>query len=233
MPETIDLIALRDVKRNLNAFTRETEQPTAMALMDLEPLRQMKSIEITEEHITVRYNEEITHRYNTNTFTYKEWDYKYNDDPEFVAAIAKVLNLTRKHLHDLPENLACPPGCAQCCSGYEPFVSKDDVMRIAKHLDMPYRETLDQYVVKRTSADGFILGYLRKTTDDVADQCVFLKGEESGKYYCGIYEARPHDCRAFTPIGCEDVDTELSYKGEFPTGPAFKPRHDRSKLRAR
>lgn len=229
MPETIDLIALRKVKRNLQAFTRETEQPTDIALMDLESLQQIKSIEITEEHITVRYNEEITHRYNANTFTYKEWEYKYNDDPEFVAAVAQVIDLAREHLHDLPENLACPPGCARCCSGYEPFVSKDDVTRIATHLNRPYSDTLERYVVQRPSADGFVLGYLRKVTDDVADQCVFLKGKASGEHYCGIYEGRPHDCRAFTPIGCEDVDTELSRKGEYPVGPAFRPRRPAKK----
>ena len=177
MPETIDLIALREVKRNLASFTRETEQPTTLELMDLEPLRQIKSIEITEEHITIQYNEEITHRYNVNAHSYKEWEYKYNDDPEFVAAVATVIKLARKHLTDLPENLACPPGCARCCSGYEPFVSKDDVLRIAQHLQLTYQDTLNSYVVKRPSADGFILGYLRKVTDDVADQCVFLKAK--------------------------------------------------------
>jgi Fe-S-cluster containining protein len=227
MPETIDLIALRKVKRGLAAFTRETDQPTSLDLMDIEPLTQMKSIEITEEHITIQYNEEIAFRYNANSVTYKEWEYKYNDDPEFVAAIAKVVELARKHLRDLPENLACPPGCGECCSGYEPFVSEADVRRIAEHLGLSYRETLDNYVVKRLSADGFNLGYLRKTTDDVADRCVFLKGRASGEHYCGVYSARPRDCRAFTPIGCTDVNDSLPRKGEHVSGPAFRPRHAR------
>ncbi len=34
-------------------------------------------------------------------------------------------------------------------------------------------------------------------------------GSRSGRYYCGIYPARPHDCRDFTPIGCDDVDETL------------------------
>jgi Fe-S-cluster containining protein len=229
MPETIDLIALRKIKRNLSAYTRETDQPTALEAMDLAPLAQMKSIEITEEHITVRYNEEIAYGYNANAVSYREWEYKYNDDPEFVAAIAKVIELSRKHLHDLPENLSCPPGCAQCCSGYEPFVSEPDVRRIAEHLGLTFRDTLDMYVVERVSADGYNLGYLRKVSDDVADKCVFLKGRESGEHYCGIYSARPRDCRAFTPIGCADVDDTLPRQGDYPSGPAFKPRHARKK----
>ncbi len=103
-------------------------------------------------------------------------------------------------------------------------MSREDVQRIADHLGLTYRETFERYVVPRDSADGFVVGYLRKVTDDVADQCVFLKGPRSGSYYCGIYEARPHDCRAFTPIGCEDVDADLSHRGEYKVGPPFRPR---------
>ncbi|MDQ6826578.1 MAG: YkgJ family cysteine cluster protein [Candidatus Eremiobacteraeota bacterium] len=215
--ETIDLI-------NLKAFTRDTGQPTTPELLDTAPLSQVQEIEITEEHITLTYNQKITRNYNTNEITHKEWSYKYNDDPEFVKAIGKVIELARKHLHDLPENIACPPGCAECCSGYEPFVNHADVQRIADHLGLSFKDVLDQYVVQRTSADGYVLGYLRKVTDDVADQCVFLKGSGSGRYYCGIYSARPHDCRDFTPIGCEDVDDSLPRKGEYPVGPPFRPK---------
>ena len=72
---------------------------------------------------------------------------------------------------------------------------------------MSYDETLRRYVVERPSADGYHVGWLRKVGDDIADQCVFLMGPRSGRYYCGIYPARPHDCRDFTPIGCDDVDS--------------------------
>ena len=188
-------------------------------------MEHVHSIEIDEEHVTVGYNQRKVHRYNADEITYKEWTYKYNDDPEFVAAVAQVIELARKHLRDLPENVACPPGCAECCSGYEPFVSRADVARIAEHLGLSFEETLREYVVQRPSADGFILGYLRKVDDDVASKCVFLKGRESGEYYCGIYEARPHDCRAFTPIGCSDVDDALDRNRPWPTGRPFRPRH--------
>ncbi|MDQ6931721.1 MAG: YkgJ family cysteine cluster protein [Candidatus Eremiobacteraeota bacterium] len=215
--QTIDLI-------NLKAFTRDTGQPTTPELLDIVPMANVQEIEITEEHITVTYNQTITRNYNTNEVTHKEWSYKYNDDAEFVKAIARVIELSRKHLHDLPENIACPPGCAECCSGYEPFVNQADVQRIAEHLDLPINEVLNEYVVQRTSADGYVLGYLRKVTDDVADRCVFLKGSGSGHYYCGIYSARPHDCRDFTPIGCEDVDDSLPRRGEYPVGAPFRPK---------
>jgi len=216
--QTIDLI-------NLRKFSRETGQPTHPELLDTTPMEHVNEIEITEEHITITYNERINRSYNANEVVHREWEYKYNDDPEFVRAIGKVIDLARKHLKDLPENVACPPGCAECCSGYEPFVSRADVARIAQHLDMTYEEALKEYVVQRKSADGFHVGYLRKVDEDIASRCMFLKGSRSGRYYCGIYSARPHDCRDFSPIGCEDVDTSLSRNARHEIGSPFVPRH--------
>ena len=230
MQETIDLIAHREL-RNLRRFTRETGQPTSIDQLDLEPMVSVQNIEIDEEHITIKYNEKIDRRYNANAHSHREWVFKYNDDPEMVAAIRAVIDLARKHLYDLPENVACPPGCAECCSGYEPFVNKADVQRIADHLGMTYAEVMKEYVVPRESADGFNVGWLRKVTDDVADKCVFLKGPRSGKYYCGIYEARPHDCGAFTPIGCDDVDTSLARRGAYVVGAPFAPKHAKRRKR--
>lgn len=218
--ETVDLITLR-------AFTRETGQPTHPELLDTQPIERVKKIEIDEEHITVTYNQSITRYYNTNEIVQREWEYKYNDDKEMVQAIARVIELARKHHKDMPENVACPPGCAECCSGYEPFVSGPDVERIAGYLKMTAREVMDEYVIKRKSADGHYVGWLRKITDDVADQCVFLKEARPGRFYCGIYEARPGDCREFTPIGCQDVDTDLPRRTTLKIGPPFQPRRRR------
>ncbi|HZT13516.1 MAG TPA: YkgJ family cysteine cluster protein [Candidatus Baltobacteraceae bacterium] len=222
--ETIDLIALRD-------FTRETGQPTHPELLDARPIEHVKKIEIDEEHITVTYNQSITRYYNANEIVQREWEYKYNDDPELVAAIARVIDLARKHHKDLPENVACPPGCAECCSGYEPFVSRQDVERLASFLKMSPREVLDEYVVKRKSADGYYLGWVRKVTDDVADRCVFLKEARPGRYYCGVYEARPGDCRDFSPIGCQDVNTQLKHGRDLKIGAPFQPKQRKKKLR--
>jgi Fe-S-cluster containining protein len=223
MQETIDLITHRELGK-LRRYTRETGQPTSIDMLDLNAMVNVQNIEIDEEHITIKYNEQITRRYNANEHSHREWVYKYNDDTEMVAAIRRVIELAREHLTDLPENLSCPPGCAECCSGYEPFVNRADVQRIADHFGMTYDDTMKEYVVPRESADGYNVGWLRKVTDDVADACVFLKGNKSGHYYCGIYEARPHDCGAFTPIGCEDVDTDLPRRGKYQVGDPFKPK---------
>ncbi|MHB8147601.1 MAG: YkgJ family cysteine cluster protein [Vulcanimicrobiaceae bacterium] len=224
--ETIDLINLRN-------FARRTEQATHPELLDDRPMEHVNKIEIDEEHITVEYDEKTTRYYNVNEIVRREWVYKYNDDPEMVKAIGKVVDLARKHLKDVPENIACPPGCAECCSGYEPFVSRADVQRIADHLGMTYADTMTEYIVERPSADGYHVGWLRKVSDDIADNCVFLMGNRSGRYYCGIYEARPNDCRDFTPIGCDDVDETIPRKGNFKIGAAFAPkqRTGRSKKR--
>jgi hypothetical protein len=67
----------------------------------------------------------------------------------------------------------------------------------------------------------------------VTDKCVFLKGARSGKYYCGIYAARPYDCGDFTPIGCQDVDTSLPREGSYPVGAPFMPKHSRKPVDGR
>jgi len=214
---TIDLTALRK-------FTLETGQPTHPEMLDTVPMERVQDIEIDQEHITITYNQKINYYYNTSENIEREWVYKYNDDPEFVAAIGKVIELARKHLRDLPENIACPPGCAECCSGYEPFVSRADLERMAAHLHLTPQEVLDEYIVKRPSADGYHLGWIRKVTDDLADQCVFLKESRPGKFYCGIYEGRPDDCRDFSPIGCDDVNTDLPRDKALKIGPPFQPK---------
>ena len=232
MPE-IDLIT-HAATRELRAFTRSTGQPTHLDLLDLAPMAHVHKIEITEEIVTITYGRTVTHRYNANEVTQREWSYKYNDDPAFTAAVAAVIERAREHLRDLPENVACPPGCAQCCSGYEPFVTRADVQRIADHFGIGYDETMARYVVARDSADGHSVGYLRKIEDDLAAQCVFLMGEESGRHYCGIYAARPHDCGAFTPIGCGDVDMLLPRKSAFTPAEPFEHRSiNRVKRKAR
>ncbi len=232
MQETIDLIAHREL-RNLQRFTRETGQPTKLSELDLDAMTSVQSIELDEEHVTIKYNTQTKRRYNANEISHKEWVYKYNDDPEFVAAVRRVVELSRKHLYDLPENVACPPGCAECCSGYEPFVNRTDVQRIADHFGMTYDDVMREYIVARDSFDGYDVGWLRKVdadgepSQDAAHKCVFLMGSRSGRYYCGIYEARPSDCREFTPIGCDDVDAALSHHGTYKTGRPFEPKRRR------
>src|ERR1700680_2187995 len=101
--ETIDLIALRN-------YSRRTKQATHPELFDTRPIEHVKEIEIDEEHITVTFDQKMTRYYNANEIVQREWVYKYNSDPEFVSAIGKVIDLARKHLKDIPNNVACPPG---------------------------------------------------------------------------------------------------------------------------
>jgi len=140
--ETIDLINLRN-------FARRTGQPTHPELLDARPIEHVNKIEIDEEHLTIEFDEKTTRFYNANEITKREWVYKYNDNPEFVKAIGKVIDLARKHLKEMPENVACPPGCAECCSGYEPFVSKADVERIADHFGVRGARLDDDLVRRR------------------------------------------------------------------------------------
>jgi len=226
--KTIDLISHAALRR-LRAYTRESGQPTSLERFDLTPMRRVDEIAITEEHVTVKYNTKTTFAYNANEIAYREWTYKYNDDPEFVAAVARVVALARKHQGDMPENVACPPGCAQCCKGYEPFVTQPDLERIAAHLSLSTERVLRDYVNVRPSADGDVVGWLRKTGEAADDPCVFLKGSRSGRYYCGIYEGRPEDCRSFTPIDCADVDDSLPRDVPFPIGPPFVPKERRAR----
>ncbi|MGH8163211.1 MAG: YkgJ family cysteine cluster protein, partial [Rhodanobacteraceae bacterium] len=97
------------------------------------------------------------------------------------------------------------------------------------HLGLTYNDVLEEYIVHRPSADGYHVGWIRKVTDDVTDNCVFLKGTGSGKYYCGIYAGRPNDCRDFTPIGCQDVDDSIPRDKALKIGPPFQPKHRRPK----
>src|SRR5437660_1558489 len=176
-------------------------------------MKQVQSIEIEEEHITVKINPKKTHRYNVADISHKEWTYKYNDDLEFVEAIRRVIERSRKHQYDLPENVTCPPGCAECCSGYEPFVNREDVARMASHFGMTFDEFMDEYVVKRESADGFTVGWLRKVdekgerSEDAVHKCVFLMGNKSGRHYCGIYDVRP-----FVGGACVSEETFPGFK---------------------
>src|ERR1700737_4210162 len=97
MQETIDLIAHRELRKR-REYTKETGQPTKLSELDLGPMTNVQEIELDEEHITVHYNTVTERKYNANQVTRKEWVYKYNDDPEFVAAVKQIVELSRKHL---------------------------------------------------------------------------------------------------------------------------------------
>ena len=100
MQETIDLIGHREL-RNLQRYTRETGQPTKLSPRP----RTDDELSVHRDRRRARHDplQQATKRnYNTNEITHKEWVYKYNDDPEYVEALRRVIELSRKHLYDLP-----------------------------------------------------------------------------------------------------------------------------------
>ncbi len=141
MQETIDLIAHREM-RNLRAFTRETGQPTRLADLDLEPMTNVQSIEIDEEHVTIQYNTTTERRLNVNEITPQGVGLQIQRRPRVRRGGRARDRALAQAQYDLPENVACPPGCAECCSGYEPFVSGPDVQRIADHLGLTYDQVM-------------------------------------------------------------------------------------------
>ncbi len=77
--------------------------------------------------------------------------------------------------------------CANCCKSIPPIVSKRDVKRISKHLQMSPSEFEDRYT--KTDSDG----------DRVlnASPCRFLESDNK----CSIYEVRPAACRQYPHSG--------------------------------
>ena len=81
--------------------------------------------------------------------------------------------------------------CGNCCIGYHPRVSHEEVAFTAKYLSISPDDFITRYVeVTR-------VGYLLRQT---ADGCVFLGWEkETRRSYCEIYPARPEACRNWVP----------------------------------
>ena len=83
--------------------------------------------------------------------------------------------------------LKCP---AYCCSYDRVEVTKRDVLRIASHFGISYKQAERRYT--KSSPIGRIL---RHQKDDIFKKvCVFLDPE---KRRCTIYDARPGVCRGY------------------------------------
>jgi len=97
--------------------------------------------------------------------------------------------------------------CGNCCTGGPGFVfiSKDEIVRLADHLKLSPYDVVDRYCRK---LDGQFSLTERRNAHGEYD-CVFLKeipaGEQQGgdgqvhqtRRVCGIYEARPLQCRTW------------------------------------
>ena len=86
-------------------------------------------------------------------------------------------------LHDEAfERIDCL-ACANCCKTTGPLFTRNDIARLARHLDLNQAQFVDQYL--RLDEDN---DYVLKTVP-----CAFL-GEDN---YCSIYEVRPKACREY------------------------------------
>jgi uncharacterized protein len=85
--------------------------------------------------------------------------------------------------------------CGNCCTGPPGFVwmTRDEIIRLAKHLALSPEETVDRYC--RKSGEQFSLREQRNAQG--LYDCVFLQDAPGGKRICGVYEARPLQCRAW------------------------------------
>lgn len=73
--------------------------------------------------------------------------------------------------------------CANCCKKMTPTYSRKDVLRIAKHFKMTYKQFYDKWLTIDKNKD-----VVNKTTP-----CQFL-GKDN---LCTIYDIRPADCAEF------------------------------------
>ena len=144
-------------------FARRTGQPTHPELLDARPLEHVNKIEIDEEHITIEFDEKTTRYYNANEITKREWVYKYNDDPEFVRAVAQShrpgAQASQRHARQrrVPAGLRRvlqrlravrqPRRRAAHCRA--PRLTYDDVMR-----DYVVRTSLRRRLLRRLAAQG-------------------------------------------------------------------------------
>ena len=74
--------------------------------------------------------------------------------------------------------------CANCCKTMSPTYNRQDIVRIAAHLDMSTKEFKDKWLYKDDTGD-----WLNKS-----QPCQFLNLENN---MCSIYEVRPLDCAGF------------------------------------
>ena len=87
--------------------------------------------------------------------------------------------------------LKCPSFCCRM-AGYV-SVSRADIRRLAKFLGLTVREFEAKHIVEKTRKG-------EKRIKSGYDTCQFLKPNR----LCGVYEARPKDCRGYVCWNQED-----------------------------
>ncbi len=78
-------------------------------------------------------------------------------------------------------------GCGQCCTGSPGYIwlNHDEILAIAKHLNLDLQTFGDRYLRK-------VKGRFSLREDPVNFDCVFLKENK-----CSIYPVRPTQCKTF------------------------------------
>lgn len=115
--------------------------------------------------------------------------------------------------------LNCMKCAAFCCrmAGYV-SVSRADIRRLAKHLGLTVREFEEKHIVEKTRKG-------EKRIKRGYDACQFLTGNR----LCGVYEARPKDCRGYV---CWDQDDDTVYRfAEFYQHSVARVRRDEAEER--
>ena len=103
--------------------------------------------------------------------------------------------------------------CRYCCSaepGYV-YLTKDDIDRAAKALSISFDEFIDKYC-RLVSFGSYSLVSLQERPDY---DCIFLT--PSG---CGIYEARPLQCRTY-PFWKNVMESKESWENEAKSCPGI------------
>ena len=95
----------------------------------------------------------------------------------------------------------CVPDCGQCCVNHDDYayvyLEDGDAEALAAHLGIDDSEFRSRYTVRE---DG------RTALRMDAPHCVFLDGRR-----CGVYEARPTQCRTF-PFWRENLSSRRVWK---------------------
>lgn len=86
---------------------------------------------------------------------------------------------------------ACETCEGRCCTGESGYiyVTKDEIFAIAEFLDMDVNDFAIKYLFKK----GYKYSIHERKVGD-SYECVFFDRQKNG---CGIYEARPSQCRTF------------------------------------
>jgi Fe-S-cluster containining protein len=113
--------------------------------------------------------------------------------------------------------------CGNCCTGGPGYVwiSEEEIRRLAAHLNLTPEETVEQYCRKINGK--FSLKESRSVSGSY--DCVFLKEIKpprtsrkgvaivQAKRVCGIYEARPLQCRTW-PFWPENLESKADWEIE-------------------